>query len=133
MDDVDVGIGPFDSPPVGSYWLPFDTLPSRSLLTILKLFSSGSKSVSARPPAHPFDWDTMTTTALEAIASSSGKNWRICSDSLSSGNCHRIPVGRAECFWNEQLQTLRDIQGASMRANRRAAADYRMGLSPRPR
>ena len=39
-------------------------------------YLSGSKNVSARLSVRPYDLDTMTTIALEATASSSGKNLR---------------------------------------------------------
>ena len=54
------GMGPFDSAPMGSYWLPIDTYG-------LSLTVSACSS----------DPDTMTNTALEAIASSSGKSGKI--------------------------------------------------------
>ena len=37
-------------------------------------YLAGSKSVSVRLPILPYDPDTMTNTALEAIASSNGEN-----------------------------------------------------------
>ena len=43
------------------------------LLPFLSYIAS-SKSVTARPPACPFDPDTMPNNALEVIASSSGPN-----------------------------------------------------------
>ena len=44
------------------------------MVYLLPFFSylAGSTSVSARPPVRPYDPDTMTNIALEAIASSSG-------------------------------------------------------------
>ena len=61
---------PFDTPPMGSYLLPIDTYGLSH--TVFELFGWLQKRF--RPSARPSDQDTMTNTALEAIASSSGKN-----------------------------------------------------------
>ena len=55
---VGSGMGPFDSPPMGSYYVHIDTSVYR--------FDTGSKSVSGCLPVCPFDPDTMTNTTLEA-------------------------------------------------------------------
>ena len=56
-------------------WAPISA-PLTYVVYLLPFFSylAGAKSLSARPSAHPSDPDAMTNTALEAIASSSGKN-----------------------------------------------------------
>ena len=59
----------FDSPHMGSYWLPIDTYGLS--LTVLELYSW--LQMRFRPPARPPDPDTMTSTTLEAAASSGGK------------------------------------------------------------
>ena len=58
-------MGPLDSPPTGSYLLPIDTYGLS--LTVFELFSWLQRRFRPTP-------DTMTSTAVEAIASSSGKN-----------------------------------------------------------
>ena len=64
-------MGPFDSPPTGSYQLPVDAYGLS--LTVFVLFRWLQKRF-ARPSARPTDPDTMTHTALESTPSSSGKN-----------------------------------------------------------
>ena len=64
-------MGPFHSPPMGSYLLPIDIYG----LTVFEFFSWLQKRF--RPFARPSDPYTMTNTALVAIASSSGKNFII--------------------------------------------------------
>ena len=61
-------MGSLDSPPVGS----INRLLT-SLSTASELFIWLRKRF--RPSIRPSDPDTMTNTAIEAIASSSGKNW----------------------------------------------------------
>ena len=51
-------------------WVPISSSLTHGLSFAVLNYLAGSKSVSARPP----DPDTMTNAALEAIASSSGKN-----------------------------------------------------------
>ena len=65
------GIGPFDSLLIGSYSLPIDT--SGLSCTIFLRYLAGFKSVSINP-SNPY---TMTVTALEDMASSSGSNYEI--------------------------------------------------------
>ena len=65
MGDV---MGPFDSPPMGSYYLTIDT--HGLSLTVFELFNFPQRRF------RPSDPPSMTITALEAIASSSGNNGR---------------------------------------------------------
>ena len=89
--------GPFDSPPMDSYLLPINTC-GLSLTVFLELLSptvvfcyvAGSKSISTRPLVRPSDPNTMTNTAVEANASSSGNNDELFSPRLFTGgdNAH---------------------------------------------
>ena len=63
-------IDTFYSPSTGSSLLPVDTY----CIYISYRFLVIQLAPKAFPSAHPSDPDTMTITALEAIASSDGKN-----------------------------------------------------------
>ena len=79
-----------------SYQLPIDTYGLS--VTVFELFSWLQTRFSPSP-ARPSDPDTMRNTALEAIASSSGKygtnRYFFLNGSFFSGICPRIRVGQA--------------------------------------
>ena len=97
---VGIGMSAVGSPPMYSYSLPIYTYGLS--LTVFELFSWLDKRF--RPPVRPFDPDTMNNTALEAIASSSGKD---CVLALMTFSC-RISV----------KQTITDLLAQKVISNR---------------
>ena len=69
---------------MGRGWAPSIARPWVPLLPFLR-YLAGSKSVSACP----YDPDTITTTALEATASSSGKNQTVMDEETVSAECYK--------------------------------------------
>ena len=98
------GLSPFGSPPMVPISSPLTH--NRVYLLLLLSYSAGCKSVSARP----FDPNTMTNTAVEAIASSNGNNSTLV---ISRGSrCTRPTRHRIQDRSNGKVWPIKQLSGA---------------------